>query len=78
MTRRVLCDMVAQRESDREDARAEFDKMDKWHSAELQAAMAENAKLRELVQELYEDQCDESDCWKYRDRLSELGIEVDE
>jgi len=37
----------------------------------------ENAHLRELVQELYEDQCDECDRWKYRDRLRELGIEVD-
>ena len=38
---------------------------------------AENAKLRELVCELYEDQCDECDEWKYRDRMRELGIEVD-
>ena len=38
----------------------------------------ENAKLRELMRELYEDQCDECDEWKYRDRLRELGIEVDE
>ena len=40
-------------------------------------AEADNAKLRELVRELYEDQCDECDRWRYRDRLSELGIEVD-
>ena len=38
----------------------------------------ENEKLRELVRELYEDQCCEGDQWKYRDRLRELGIEVDE
>ena len=38
---------------------------------------AENEKLRELVRELYEDQCDECDEWKYRDRMRELGIEVD-
>lgn len=37
----------------------------------------ENAKLRELVRELYEDQCDECDEWKYRDRMRELGVEVD-
>ncbi len=37
----------------------------------------ENAKLRELVRELYEDQCDEYDEWRYRDRMRELGIEVD-
>ena len=43
----------------------------------LQEARAENAKLRELVRELYEDQCDECDEWKYRDRMRELGVEVD-
>lgn len=37
----------------------------------------ENAKLRELVQELYEDQCDECDRWKYSDHMRELGVEVD-
>ena len=37
----------------------------------------ENAKLRELVRELYEDQCDDCDRWKYHDRMSELGVEVD-
>ena len=36
----------------------------------------ENAKLRELVMELYEDQCDECDEWKYRDRMRELGIKM--
>ena len=36
----------------------------------------ENAKLRELVGELFEDQCADSDHWKYRDRMRELGIEV--
>ena len=36
---------------------------------------AENAKLRELVSELYEDQCDGCDRWKYRDRMRELGVE---
>lgn len=38
----------------------------------------ENAKLRELVRELYEDQCESCDEWKYRDRMRELGVEVDE
>lgn len=37
---------------------------------------AENAKLRELCGELYEDQCDECDCWKYRDRMRELGVDA--
>jgi len=38
---------------------------------------AENEELRELLTELYEEQCDECDRWKYRDRMRELGIEVD-
>lgn len=38
----------------------------------------ENAKLRELVRELYEDQCDEYDEWRYRDRMRELGIELND
>ena len=38
----------------------------------------ENKKLRELVEELFEDQCADSDHWKYCDRMRELGIEVDE
>lgn len=43
----------------------------------MQDTWAENdAKLRELVRELYEDQCDECDRWRYRDRLRELGIGV--
>lgn len=39
---------------------------------------AENARLLELLCELYEDQCDECDRWKYRDRMHELGVEVEE
>jgi len=34
----------------------------------------ENDKLREFVAEIYEDQCDDGDRWKYRDRMQELGI----
>lgn len=40
--------------------------------------LAENVKLRELMVDLYEDQCDECDRWKYRDRMRKLGIEVPE
>lgn len=36
----------------------------------------ENAKLRELLLELYEDQCDDCDRWKYRDRMCELEVDV--
>ncbi len=34
----------------------------------------ENAKLRELLLELYEDQCDSGDQWRYLDRMRELGV----
>lgn len=48
--------------------------MTEWHeNAHLRD---ENAKLRELVLELYEDQCFDADQWKYRDRMRDLGIEV--
>ena len=39
---------------------------------------AENAKLRELVAEIYEDQCNNSERWRYRDRMRELGIELND
>jgi hypothetical protein len=42
----------------------------------IQGCEFENAKLRELLAELYEEQCDECDRWKYRDRMRELGVEV--
>lgn len=45
-------------------------------SEEIERLKRENAKLRELVRELYEDQCVDGDQWKYRDRMRELGIEV--
>jgi hypothetical protein len=43
--------------------------------ADYESVQAENAKLRELLCELYEDQCDDGDRWKYRDRMSKFGIE---
>ena len=58
---------------------------DEWHRVAVSKqdiidhmwdARAENDKLRELLCELYEDQCDEHDRWRYRDRMRELGIEV--
>ena len=42
------------------------------------AVYAINAKLRKFAAEIYEDQCDDCDKWKYRDRMRELGIEVPE
>lgn len=47
-----------------------------FKAAQCDELRAENAKLRELVEELFEDQCADSDHWKYRDRMRELGIEV--
>jgi len=55
-------------------AREFFRRLDEY-VAELKS---ENDRLRELVRELYEDQCIDGDRWKYRDRMRELGIEVDE
>lgn len=46
--------------------------------AEVERLRQDNDGLRELVRELYEDQCIEGDQWKYRDRMRELGIEVNE
>ena len=45
---------------------------------EVVKLQAENEKLRERLAELYEDQCDECDRWKYRDSLRELGVKVDD
>lgn len=60
VNRRVLCDMVANREADLEDARAENAKlrdganaMRQLYEDELKHALAENAKLRELVRDLW-------------------------
>ena len=44
---------------------------------QIMTEQAENDKLRELVAEIYEDQCDNSERWRYRDRMRELGIEED-
>jgi hypothetical protein len=50
-------------------------------NAKLRAArdmwQENDAKLRELARELYENECDECDKWKYRDRMRELGMEFE-
>ena len=68
VTRRVLCDMIANREADLEDARAENAKlrdgayaMRQLYEDELKHALAENAKLRELVR-AYERCTMHADC----------------
>lgn len=91
MTRRVLCDMVAQREADLEDARAENAKLreyierkrDLMHFARL---VDENSKLRELVRDMWhEGMCEcgsRGKCasceYDYPTRMRELRVEVDD
>lgn len=46
--------------------------------ADLQEALEENAKLRELIKDLQVAPCCGEHCWmKLSDRMRELGIEVD-
>ena len=62
-----------------EQGKSEFKKMDVWHSQELKAAMAENAKLRELVRDLYyETKSPSNHVTQVEIRMSEPGIEVGE
>lgn len=57
---------------------AYFSESDRAYALDKIAELGqENAKLRELVAELYEDQCTDGDQWRYRDRMRELGVEVD-
>ena len=51
-TRRVLCDMIANRESDLEDARAENAKLRGQYEAVIDDYRSEVAKLRELCRSL--------------------------
>ena len=54
-----------------------YSESDRKYALEVIARLQdENEKLRELLAELFEDQCDECDEWKYRDRMRELGVEV--
>jgi len=75
-------DRIRELEAEVERGKAEFKKMDVWHSQELKAAMDENAKLRELVDELYPladyGAMDASELDRAHDLMRELGVEVDE
>lgn len=69
VTRRVLCDMIANREADLEDARAESEHMRLKALAvagelqeENERLKAENAKLRELVRLMVRRQAPISPC----------------
>ena len=65
--------------------RNEFRKMDEWHSKELLAAVDNNAKLRELVEDMldginiraawHRPPTDEM-CEDFAQRARELGVEV--
>ena len=59
---------------------AEIDRMDHDDMGSLLLdTMAENAKLRELVKDLYEDMWASGEWLEpYEQRMRELGIEVDE
>lgn len=63
-----------------ERLKSEFKKMDVWHSQELKAAMDENAKLRELVDELYPladyGAMDASELDRAHDLMRELGVDA--
>ena len=54
--------------------RGSFDSA-RWFTRKMDELKAENKQLRELVRELYEDQCAECDRWKYHDRVHKLGID---
>lgn len=93
MTRRVLCDMVAQREADIESLKAKNTKLQEQGERLFDKTLelgTENSKLRELVRGLeYCVQGSLCDCCPLYDQLGtnhrrceslerELGIEVDE
>ena len=64
--------------------RNEFRKMDEWHSKELLAAVDNNAKLRELVRDMWEEgMCEcgsrgkcENCIYDYPTRMRELGVDA--
>ena len=79
---------IAELEQENAKLREEFDKMDVWHSKELTATMAENAKLRELVRDMRKafihgpcyrwcehmpEPCNGDKC-QYVRRMHELGV----
>ena len=92
VTRRVLCDMIANREADLEDARAENAKMREsvrrlmtQRDERLARAETDNANLRELCADMWhEGMCEcgsRGKCasceYDYPTRMRELGVEVD-
>jgi hypothetical protein len=86
VTRRVLCDMIANREADLEDARESVNRLMTQRDERLARAEADNAKLRELMRDMWRDgmcECDErgacAECeYHFPDRMRELGVEVND
>ena len=79
MTRRILCNMVAQRESDLEDVRAENSKLRELSSIMLRCIIAEKNKTIICWECPMHKQFDElrSYCCLEHE-AKELGVEVDE
>ena len=86
VTRRVLCDAIANREADLEDARAENARLREsvrrlmtQRDERLAVAETENTKLRELVRDLWEYIYigTAQDGQSLHDRTHELGVGVD-
>ena len=88
VTRRVLCDMIANREADLEDARESVRRLMTQRDERLARAEADNAKLRELVRDMqhaiaclvvlgddYAGEHEDELC-ALDDRMRELGVEV--
>ena len=75
----VINDYVAENEKLRDELR----KMDQWHSAELTAALDENAKLRNLVVKAHTCERCCADCYQddgccpIEREMQELGVVVD-
>ena len=87
VTRRVLCDMIANREADLEDARAENAKLREQGARLFDKTLelgTENELLRELVRDMWRDgmcECDEfgacAECeYHFTDRMRELGVDA--
>lgn len=83
VTRRVLCDMIANREADLEDARESVKRLMTQRDERLAKAEAENADLRELVRDVWHlftehgavNPCDLPVVDAVRDRMRELGVD---
>jgi hypothetical protein len=71
---------IDQLQAENAKLRDEFRKMDQWHSAELMAALDDNARLREACAELLEMAESHDPEWLHwpemYEELRKLGVEV--